>query len=37
MEYIFGKYLANDGADYIGLYWITLEKTRANVLASHFY
>ena len=32
----FGKYLANDGADNIGHYWITLEKTSINVLASRF-
>ncbi len=26
-----GKYLTNDGADSIGQYWITLEKTKDNV------
>ncbi len=31
-----GKYLANSGADNIGLLWITLEKTSINVLASRF-
>ena len=33
-KFIIGKYLANDGADKFGQYWIKLEKTMDNVSAS---